>query len=162
MTNLWKRKIQKCCSCCDVTDTQPKMLQQYPQLGIHRGLTFLHDCLRLQKNMKFFKKKFITFDQLRESWVKGLCSADTSRQVCLTTLWNKKEFLHLGECELPLALFHTPCLAFDKRSITVFHNNFGGPVLLSSGKEEPSGQRGRSKATLSLYLPTLCCSDSTS
>lgn len=103
------------------------------------------------ENIRSYKIS-ITFDRLRELWDKGLCSADTSRQVCLTTLRNKKEFLHLGECELPLALFHTPCLAFDKRFITVFHNNFGGPVLLSSGKEEASGQRGRSKATLSLYF----------
>lgn len=99
-----------------------------------------------------FKKISITFDQLRELWDKGLCSADTNRQVCLTTLWNKKGFLHLGECELPLTLFHKPCLVFNIRSITVLHNNFGGPVLLSSGKEEASGQRGRSKAVLSLYF----------
>lgn len=99
-----------------------------------------------------FKKISITFDQLRELWDKGLCSADTNRQVCLTTLWNKKGFLHLGDCELPLTLFHKPCLVFNIRSITVLHNNFGGPVLLSSGKEEASGQRGRSKAVLSLYF----------
>lgn len=72
-----------------------------------------------------FKKISITFDQLRELWDKGLCSADTNRQLCLTTLWNKKGFLHLGECGVPLTLFHKPCLVFNIRSITVLHNNFG-------------------------------------